>query len=158
MRFPEITRLSPNFDASPVHEKRGVLIHHSSMPFADTIEFMLKPENKVSYHALISPDGERCTLVTDEHIAWHAGASQFLGRTRCNDFLLGLAFAGDTYEVPLANAQIESALEWLANRWEKYHWRQNVITDHRQVSPGRKNDLNPVEWERVHAAIATRFG
>jgi hypothetical protein len=30
--------------------------------------------------------------------------------------------------------------------------------DHRQVSPGRKIDLNPVEWERLRAAIEKRFG
>ncbi len=31
------------------------------------------------------------------------------------------------------------------------------MTDHRQVAPGRKDDLNPAEWERLRAAIAARF-
>lgn len=158
MRFPEQVRLSPNFDAAPRHEQLGVLFHHSVESFGDTIALMLRPETKVSYHVLIAPDGARCTLVADDHIAWHAGASEFLGRRRCNDFLLGAAFAGDTYRSPLTPEQIDSALEWLGPRWLAHGWSLERVTDHRQVSPGRKDDLNPAEWTRLHAAIAQRFG
>jgi N-acetyl-anhydromuramoyl-L-alanine amidase len=125
------------------------------MSFDATISHMLNPASEVSYHCLIADDGTRCTLVSDEHIAWHAGASTFLGRARCNDFLLGLAFAGDTYRASLTNAQLDSAREWLAERWVRYGWTPEVITDHRQISPGRKEDLNPVEWTRVQAMLQT---
>lgn len=158
MRFAEFTQPSPNCSASPAHERLGVLVHHSVKPFADTLAFMADPASAVSYHCLVAPDGTRCTLVPDAHVAWHAGASTFLGRTRCNDFLLGLAFAGDTYREPLTDAQIASALEWLAPRWHAHRWSLDRITDHRQVSPGRKDDLNPTEWVRLQAALATRFG
>lgn len=157
MPFSEVTRLSPNHDQAPPHERLGVLFHHSAMPFADTIARMLDPTSKVSYHVLIDCDGSRCTLVPDDRIAWHAGASAFLGWTRCNDFLLGLAFAGDTTVAPLTEAQIDSALEWLAPRWLLHGWTIDRMTDHRQVSPGRKNDLAPAEWTRLRAAIAARF-
>ena len=157
MLFPEITQLSPNHDALPAHERLGVLFHHSVMPFEDTIALMLRRESKVSYHCLIAPDGTRCTLVADEHIAWHAGASSFRGRSRCNDFLLGLAFAGDTYRTPLTDAQLASALEWLAPRCTAHAWTHLDMTDHRQVSPTRKDDLNPVEWSRLHIALQLHF-
>jgi len=155
--FPEFTRPSPNFSAAPPHEQLGVLVHHSVMSFDATIARMLDPASEVSYHCLIAPDGARCTFVADEHVAWHAGASTFLGRSRCNDFLLGLAFAGDTYAAPLTAAQLASALEWLAPRWLRGAWTLDRVTDHRQVSPGRKDDLNPAEWSRLRAAIAARF-
>jgi AmpD protein len=158
MGFPETIRLSPNRDLAPANERLGVLFHHSVTAFDPTIALMLNPASKVSYHCLIGLDGTRCTLVPDEGIAWHAGASSFLGRSRCNDFLLGAAFAGDTYRAPLTAAQIDSALEWLGLRWIRHGWTPARITDHRQVSPGRKNDLNPVEWARLHAAIAGNFG
>jgi AmpD protein len=155
MRFPEIERLSPNFAATPVHERRGVLFHHSVKSFDDTIAFMLSAASEVSYHVLIAPDGRRCTLVREEHIAWHAGASVFHGRNRCNDFLLGLAFAGDTYATPLTQEQLDSAREWLATRWQRLGWTAEWMTDHRQVTPGRKDDLNPAEWTRVRAMVET---
>lgn len=157
MPFAEIIRLSPNRDPAPPHERLGVLFHHSVSSFADTIARMLDPASRVSYHVLIDGDGTRCTLVPDGHIAWHAGASQFLGRTRCNDFLLGLAFAGDTRARPLTEAQLASGLEWLAPRWVRHGWSADRMIDHRQVSPGRKDDLDPAEWLRLHAAIAAKF-
>lgn len=158
MAFRMLTAWSPNFDAAPAHEQLGVLFHHSVTSFAGTIALMQRPESKVSYHVLIDADGTRCTLVRDEHIAWHAGQSAFLGRPRCNEFLLGAAFAGDTYAAPLTPAQLHSALEWLGPRWHARGWTLDQITDHRQVSPGRKDDLNPTEWERLRHTIAQRFG
>jgi AmpD protein len=90
-------------------------------------------------------------------VAWHAGVSRFLGRDNCNDFLLGVAFAGDTYAAPLSESQVESALEWLSSRWTALGWGPGRITDHRQAAPGRKDDLNPVEWDRLSAAVRAKF-
>jgi len=112
----------------------------------------------VSYHCLIDRDGTRFTLVPETQVAWHAGVSRFMGRDRCNDFLLGLAFAGDTYADPLSDPQLASALEWLGTRWAPLGWGPDRITDHRQVSPGRKSDLNPAEWDRLSAAVLEHFG
>lgn len=157
MPFPEFLRASPNFAASPAHERLGVCFHHSVMPFDETIAHMLQPESQVSYHMLIAPDGTRARLVADEHIAWHAGASSFHGRSRCNDFLLGVSFAGDTRSSPLTDAQINSALDWLRPRWALHGWTPEWMTDHRQIAPGRKNDLSPAEWMRLLAAIEKTF-
>jgi len=157
MAFREFERLSPNRDAS-AHERLGVLFHHSGLGFDGTIERMLDPASRVSYHCLIDADGTRCSLVPDAEVAWHAGLSRFLGRERCNDFLLGVAFAGDTYAAPLSGPQIASALEWLRARWAPLGWGAGRMTDHRQASPGRKRDLNPAEWGRLAAAIEAEFG
>ena len=157
MAFLEFERLSPNRDPAR-HERLGVLFHHTGrLGFDETVERMLRPESQVSYHCLIGRDGTRCTLVPDHEVAWHAGASRFLGRERCNDFLLGLAFAGDTYESPLSEAQVASAIDWLAVRWGTHGWGLGRLTDHRQASPGRKDDLNPAQWDALLAAVAAHF-
>jgi AmpD protein len=156
MAFREIERPSPNRSERP-HERLGALFHHSGMGFEATIARMQDAASRVSYHCLIDADGTRCTLVPDTQVAWHAGVSRFLGRENCNDFLLGVAFSGDTYLAPLGEAQLESALEWLAGRWTALGWSPDRVTDHRQAAPGRKDDLNPVEWGRLHAAIRAKF-
>jgi AmpD protein len=157
MAFPEIERSSPNCDRTVPNEKLGVVFHHTVLSYEETIALMTDPARKVSYHCVIAQDGTRCTLVPDAHVAWHAGVSSFRGRSGCNAFMLGLSFAGDTYAAPLTGAQQASALEWLGQRWNPHNWSIDWMTDHRQVSPGRKNDLNPVEWDRLLAAIVERF-
>ncbi len=157
MAHREFESLSPNRDPAP-HERLGVLFHHSGLGFAETVDRMLNPASGVSYHCLIDVDGTRCTLVPDAQVAWHAGASRFLGRDRCNDFMIGVAFAGDTYEAPLSGPQIASALEWLEPRWSPLGWSAERLSDHRQVSPGRKCDLNPAQWDRLIAAVGAHFG
>ena len=156
MSYPEIERLSPNREIGG-QEALGVLFHHSEETFEATIALMTKPESRVSYHCLIDLDGTRCTLVKDGDIAWHAGVSSFLGRTGCNAFLLGLSFAGDTRKMPLSSDQIASALEWLSLRWTFRGWDVSRMVDHRQVAPGRKFDLDPVQWAVLSQAIAQRF-
>lgn len=156
--FPELSQHSPNRDLTTRHEQLGVVFHHTVISFEETIALMMDPARKVSYHCVIAADGTRCTLVPDGQVAWHAGASSFRGRAGCNGFLLGLSFAGDTYATPLTDAQIASALEWLGPRWARQGWTLDWMTDHRQIAPGRKDDLNPVEWDRLCDVLTTRFG
>lgn len=153
MAFPETFRRSPNHAEAPAHECQGAVIHHTVMPFEQTLAYMLSSESQVSYHVVIAKNGERCSLVRDEHIAWHAGVSVFKGRPHCNHFLLGLAFEGDTYREPLTRAQLESSLEWLAYRWSRYNWQISSLVDHRQIAPDRKDDLNPAEWTRFESTV-----
>lgn len=157
MPFAEIDVPTPNFATEPAQERLGVCFHHTVLSFADTLAHMARPESRVSYHVVIAADGTRARLVADEHVAWHAGVSSFQGRDHCNAFLLSLSFAGDTHTAPLTDAQIASALEWLARRWTVNGWSLDWMTDHRQIAPGRKDDLAPAEWARLRAAIAARF-
>jgi AmpD protein len=157
MAFREFEQLSPNRDAF-AHERLGVLFHHSGLGFDATVTLMLNKGSRVSYHCLIGADGTRCSLVPETEVAWHAGVSRFLGRDGCNAFMLGLAFAGDTYVSPLSKAQVASALEWLRARWASLGWDMSRMTDHRQAAPGRKNDLNPEEWDSLSAAVSSHFG
>ena len=69
----------------------------------------------------------------------------------------GVSFAGDTRAAPLTDAQLASALDWLAPRWARHRWTPACMTDHRQIAPGRKDDLDPAEWARLIAVIAGRF-
>ena len=156
--FREIEAPSPNFSTDPPHERLGVCFHHTVLSFEETLAHMARPESRVSYHLVIAADGTRARLVDETRVAWHAGVSVFQGRTGCNAFLLGVAFAGDTRAAPLTEAQIASALEWLSSRRERHGWRLDSMTDHRGIAPGRKDDLAPREWERLRAAIAARFG
>jgi AmpD protein len=105
--------LSPNCDSRPPGAEVSLLVLHSiSLPRGryggDEVERLftnrLDPAAhssfadlaglKVSAHFLIRRDGELVQFVPLEARAWHAGASRWRGRERCNDFSVGIELEG----------------------------------------------------------------
>ena len=96
---------SPNQDARPDDAEISlVVIHNISLPpqqydgegilqlFTNRLDPSEHPyyaeihQLKVSSHFLIRRDGRLLQFVPCGQRAWHAGASQWQGRERCNDF------------------------------------------------------------------------
>jgi N-acetyl-anhydromuramyl-L-alanine amidase AmpD len=108
----------------------------------------MNPASNVSYHCIIKRDGERTILASDNQRTWHAGVSNWKGRKDLNSWSLGVAFEGDTNKEPLSKEMIESAIEYLVPRMNRLSLTIKDVTDHRTVSPGRKNDLKLSEYDR----------
>lgn len=165
MKFPEQSLLTPNIGAGR-NEKKGVVFHHTAGAYEGAVSWLRNPKSEASAHVVIARDGRRTVLSSDDDITWHAGRSEFRGRSvrnSVNAFMLGVEFALTADEVlaglPLSTEQIESALEWLEPRWKKYGWTMADMTDHRQVARplGRKSDLSPANYDVLTRAIAHRF-
>jgi len=167
LTFPEETLLTANVSRGAKIKPLGVVFHHTCGTWEGDRAWILNASNPAkgiyaSYHAVIRDTGERRKFADDTSRCWHAGRSSWRGKNSCNDFMLGVAFSGDTYPGrrfgrSLTDAEIASALDWLAPRITRWGITMDWITDHRQVSPGRKDDINPVEWERLRRAIQSRF-
>lgn len=149
--YKEIIQDSPNKGGKII--PRGVVFHHSEGGFLGTLDWIKNSKSKVSYHVLIRPDGARFVVVPYDRRAWHAGESSWKGKSGCNDFTVGIAFSGDTYKRKLTDDEILSAKELFDYLRKKYSFEKDDFTDHRTVSPSRKDDLNPVEFERLKKAI-----
>jgi AmpD protein len=159
--FTEEVLQSPNVSSGTI-KPEGVVFHHTCGTWEGDKSWLLNPSSKVSYHCIINTDGSRRVFARDDQRAWHAGVSSWLGRNNCNNFMLGCAFTGDTWPNRkfgrlLSDIEIRSALDWLAPRIQKYGIKSSMITDHRNVSPGRKDDLNPAEWLKLKNRILSRF-
>lgn len=155
--YPESFRQTPNISKGH-NERRGVVFHHTAGGFEGAVNWLCNPTANASAHVVIAKDGRRTVLADDAQITWHAGRSEFRGRKHCNTFMLGVELELKDDKEHLTHEQIESVLEWLAERWDRYRWSLEWMTHHREVSPGRKVDLNEQNWLRLKAAIAARFG
>lgn len=153
--YPTVMQRTPNYGGSLVPE--GIVFHHSAGSLASNIDWLGRTEAKASYHAIIAKDGARHKFLDLDVVAWHAGESVFKGRAGCNQFMLGIAFTEDTYTRRLTDEEIDSAVQLVKLLAPKYGWQHSDMTDHRTVSPGRKNDLNPVEWRRLQLALKEAF-
>jgi AmpD protein len=109
----------------------------------------------VSAHVLIRRSGEIVQFVPFSQRAWHAGKSEYCGRTACNDFSIGIELEG-TDDTPYEEAQYVSAIALIRSLLAAYpSLSRERIVGHSDIAPGRKTDPGPhFDWSRVRAALA----
>ena len=160
--------LSPHFDARP----KGVapeliVVHGISLPpgefggpwidrlFAGDLPADAHPSFRdtaalrVSAHAVIRRDGTITQYVPFGLRAWHAGESQYRGRSGCNDFSIGIELEGaDT--TPYTDAQYGTLAALVRALLATYPTLDaDRIAGHSDIAPGRKTDPGPAfDWPR----------
>ena len=161
---------SPNFDARPAGaEVELLVVHNISLPpgrfggphiadlFCNRLDHDADPyfdqlrALRVSAHFLIRRGGAIVQFVAAGDRAWHAGASSFLGRERCNDFSIGVELEGTDAE-PFADAQYASLAELTQALRTRYPLRH--VAGHQHIAPGRKTDPGPFfDWARYRELL-----
>lgn len=115
-------------------------------PFFATIS-----ELAASVHFLVRRNGEVIQFVPCAKRAWHAGESSWRGRSRCNDFSIGVEVEGDG-EVPFTTAQYRrlAALTKVLKR----RYPISEIVGHSDIAPSRKSDPGPqFDWARYRSMV-----
>lgn len=162
---------SPNADARP----RGVLItllvvHNISLPpghfggddvlrlFTNTLDCSSHPAYeplhalRVSAHFFVRRTGEIIQFVSCGRRAWHAGESAWRGRSRCNDFSIGVELEG-TDIAPYADVQYRRLARLARALGRRYPIAD--IVGHSDIAPVRKTDPGPAfDWPRLRALVA----
>jgi AmpD protein len=162
---------SANFDARPKGaEVELLVVHNISLPpgefggpwidalFQNRLDPDAHPYFKeiegleVSAHFLIRRDGALRQYVATDDRAWHAGASSWQGRERCNDFSIGVELEGAD-DVPFAEPQYERLAALTRALFARYG--RLGLAGHSDIAPGRKTDPGPwFDWARFEASVA----
>src|SRR5690606_25547080 len=105
-------------------------------------------------HLLIRRDGELVQYVSIHDRAWHAGASCFQGRERCNDFSVGIELEGSD-EIPYEPNQYRVLSAVILELCKAYpSLSPERVAGHTDIAPGRKTDPGPAfDWPRLHALL-----
>jgi AmpD protein len=91
-------------------------------------------------------------FVSCNHRAWHAGASSWRGRERCNDFSIGIELEG-AEQAPFEPAQYVALISLIRHLQNTQPIRD--IAAHSEVAPGRKTDPGAhFDWARLLAGLA----
>ena len=107
---------------------------------------------RVSAHFLVRRDGALVRFVPVERRAWHAGASTWRGRSRCNDFSVGIELEGAD-DAPFEDAQYAALAQLVTDLRNSLPLR--AIAGHGEIAPGRKTDPGPrFDWERLLLGLA----
>ncbi|MDY6991618.1 MAG: 1,6-anhydro-N-acetylmuramyl-L-alanine amidase AmpD [Pseudomonadota bacterium] len=112
---------------------------------------------RVSAHCLIQRKGQITQYVSFQQRAWHAGASSFAGRERCNDFSIGIELEGCD-EVPYTQAQyrqLARLIQICQQAWPILTLER--IVGHCDIAPGRKTDPGPAfNWDYLWQLLAEK--
>src|SRR2546430_713303 len=138
---PWIDRLSPEMFPADVH------------PYFKEIEGLL-----ASAHALIRRDGQIVQYVPFGARAWHAGKSEYQGRSACNDFSIGIELEGAD-GTPYSEAQYQALAALTAALFVAYpSLSSEAIAGHSDIAPGRKSDPWPTfDWPRFRTLLKERL-
>lgn len=166
---------SPNADDRPPGDGAPslIIIHNISLPpsefggpyieqlFTNRLDpcahhyFASVSELRVSAHVLIRRDGNVVQFVPFNRRAWHAGVSEYRGRSNCNDFAVGIEVEGAD-EVPYADVQysvLAVLIDTLRIAYPSLS-RQRIV-GHSDVAPGRKTDPGSAfDWQRLMDELA----
>ena len=166
-------RASPNHDARPAGCAVDLLVVHAISlppgeyggPWVDALfRNRLPPDRhpyfaevhrlRVSAHLFVDRAGRAVQYVPLDRRAWHAGASCYAGRERCNDFSIGIELEGLPGE-PFEPAQYASLAALVAALRPAFPGlAAGRIVGHSDIAPGRKADPGPTfDWARLHALL-----
>jgi AmpD protein len=169
--------LSPHCDARPAGTVAELLVVHGiSLPpgefggpwidrlFTGTLPPEAHPffrelaAARLSAHALVRRDGAIVQYVPFGERAWHAGASQYRGRSTCNDFSVGVELEG-TDDTPYTEAQYQQLAALAAALLATYaSLSAEHIVGHSDIAPGRKTDPGAAfDWPRFRALLSERL-
>ena len=163
-------RPSPNFGPRPLGTPVDLIVVHSiSLPpgvfggpeieqlFTNQLDWDAHPYfaqirgMEVSSHFLIRRDGELVQFVSSHDRAWHAGASEWCGRSNCNDFSIGVELEG--LEGGLFEAAQYQRLTTLCHALRECHPIAH-IAGHEDIAPGRKQDPGPgFDWRHFQQSL-----
>ena len=161
---------SPNSDSRPPGSEVSLLVLHSiSLPrgkyggdaierlFTNRLDARLDPAFadlaalRVSSHFLVRRNGELVQFVPVRARAWHAGASRWRARERCNDFSVGVELEG-VDDAPFERVQYDRLARLLRTLMVQLPLRE--LAAHSDVAPGRKTDPGRgFDWRRLLGAL-----
>lgn len=109
----------------------------------------------VSAHVLVRRSGEIVQYVPLHLRAWHAGASEYCGRTGCNDFSIGIELEGAD-DVPYEAPQYTVLASLIRAAVATYpSLSVDRVVGHSNIAPGRKTDPGPAfDWPRLRGLLA----
>lgn len=137
-----------------------VIVHYTSASLERSLQLLTHGE--VSSHYLIGDDkgGTVYKLMDENQRAWHAGESQWQGRTWLNSSSIGIEIVNPGFKdtptgrlwYPYSEAQIQSLIALLKDISKRNGISPRHIIGHSDIAPLRKLDPGPLfPWKRLAA-------
>ncbi len=145
-------RGSPNFDA---RAPQAIVLHHTTMDGAQAALRTLQTGNaqgRVSAHYLVGRDGALYQLVSEDHRAWHAGASRWGGWRDLNSASIGIELDNTGIE-PFPAPLVDTLIALLQDITRRHGIAPHAVLAHGDIAPARKQDPGALfPWRQLAEA------
>ncbi len=143
--------------------RRGVtrpdilLLHYTGMYSCErAIDWLSRPEAKVSCHYVIDVDGTITQMVAEDQRAWHAGVSAWGGETDINSRSVGFEIHNPGHDQgypDFPEAQMAAVVALASDVVRRWSIPPERVLAHSDVAPARKIDPGEkFDWRRLARA------
>lgn len=144
---PLVDRLYPSPNVEPrriTGPPTMLILHYTGLIDIDkAIDWLSRPESKVSCHYVITAEGEIVQMVAERERAWHAGLSSWLGETDVNSASIGIEIDNPGHEHGLPAfppRQMQAVAALSRDIIRRNAIRPERVLAHSDVAPQRKID------------------
>lgn len=143
---PNIEARQPVYRAGSASSTRPdlIVLHYTGMSSAaKAIDWLSRPESKVSAHYVVDVDGRITQLVAEAMRAWHAGVSVWHGETDINSLSIGIEIqnpghADGYHDFP--TEQMRAVAELCRDIGARHGVQPARVLAHSDIAPSRKID------------------
>lgn len=148
--------------ASLGHDSRVqfIVVHYTSSDLDRSLE-ILKGDGVSSHYLIGDSPATIYRLVDEDRRAWHAGDSQWSGRTWLNSSSIGIELVNRGFIegeqgrlwYPYPDEQIDALIALLKDIMQRHGLKPGAIVGHSDIAPQRKVDPGPLfPWKRLAEA------
>ncbi|KRW59072.1 N-acetylmuramoyl-L-alanine amidase [Pseudomonas sp. TTU2014-080ASC] len=151
-------RIDDSYTSSAQNSRvQYIVLHYTSADLQRSLQLLTQGE--VSSHYLIGDKPATVYRLVDENRrAWHAGVSQWQGRTWLNGTTIGIEMVNQGFrDTPAGRVwqaytdeQIEALILLLKDIMQRHNLAPGSIIAHSDIAPQRKSDPGPLfPWKRL---------
>lgn len=152
-----VDRLHPSPNVEPRRDGAMpdmLVLHYTGMlDCAKAIDWLSRPESKVSCHYVVDLDGTITQMVDERLRAWHAGVSVWSGISDINSCSIGIEIhnAGHDLGYPdFPEVQMRRVIALCQDIVRRLHIRPERVLAHSDIAPARKIDPGEkFDWRRL---------
>jgi len=145
------TALVDNLHPSPNIEPRKnaaspslLILHYTGLASVErAIDWLSRPESKVSCHYVIDEAGRVTQMVPERLRAWQAGVSHWKGETDINSHSIGIEIHNPGHDLgypKFPNSQMQSVRALSLDIMTRWSIRPEGVLAHSDIAPARKMD------------------
>ncbi len=134
-----------------------LILHYTGMASCErAIDWLSRPESRVSCHYVIDVDGRITQMVAENQRAWHAGVAAWAGVADINSCSIGFEIHNPGHDAgypDFPEAQMQAVIALGLDVVRRWSIRPERVLAHSDVAPARKNDPGErFDWPRLARA------